>query len=60
MTYQPAKRANNEEHTEHLDAWREQGIEAARRESCHAYLGFLDSLFVYHRESVRIAEMDDR
>ncbi len=59
MIHQCIKRANDEERTDHLDAWREQ-VEAARRESRNAYLGFLDSLFVYHRESVMIAEMDDR
>lgn len=48
----------DEELTKHLDVWREQ-VDMARRESCDAYLGFLDSLFIYYRESVRIVEMND-
>ncbi len=59
MTVRTTKRANDEERAARLDAWREQAT-MARRESRNAYLGFLDSLFDYYRESVRIAEMADR
>ncbi len=38
-----------------LDAWREQ-VDMARRESANAYVSFLDSLLLYHREISRIAE----
>ncbi len=50
-----------------LDAWQEQVERALReqadnrvlaRESVSAYVDFLDSLFFYYRESVRIAERD--
>lgn len=59
MSVRYAERTNDEERTDHLDAWREQ-VDLAQRESRNAYLDFLDSLFTYYRESVRIAEIDDR
>ncbi len=38
-------------------AWREQA-DMVRRESASAYAAFLDSLFFYYRESMRIAETE--
>ena len=49
----------DEERTARLDVWRER-VEIARSESCDAYSGVLDPLFVYHPESLRIAETNDR
>ena len=59
MIVQYVERANDEERTNHLDAWREQ-VDMARRESRNTYFGFLDSLLICYRESVRIDEMDER
>jgi hypothetical protein len=50
-----------------LDGWRDQVEQALgeqadnrvlARESANAYADFLDSLFIYYRESSRIAERD--
>jgi hypothetical protein len=38
-----------------LNSWREQ-VSRARRASQNAYVDFLDTLFPYYRESVRVAE----
>jgi len=38
-------------------AWREQA-DMTRRESANAYAAFLDSLFFYYRESMRIADKE--
>ena len=59
MSVRYAERANDEERTDHLEAWREQ-VDMAWRESRNAYFGFLDSLLTYYCESVRIAEIDYR
>jgi hypothetical protein len=42
-----------------LDAWPEQ-VERARRESENAYAGFVDSLILYYRQSMMVAESNTR